>query len=186
MKPKPEKIAHPFSFAVRLCMMLLLGLGLMWAASAVRAEESPPPAAQPAEEIPAPTPRQLKQAAYNSQWRLQRAIERDGFYSARVALNVWRSNAIDAGLFDPQKYAEFKQQIYEKSAQSNLNCFGNAIEKNNFNDARICLYTWKNHTQELDTFDPDLYEQMHARLEEQKKIQAEIEQNTAQSDSESN
>ena len=122
-----------------------------------------------AEETTVPTPKQLKQAAYNSQWRLQRAIERDGFYSARVALNVWRSNAIDAGIFDQTKYDDFKKQIYEKSVQSNLDCFEISLEKGNLTDARICLYTWKSHSQELGSFDQLLLDEMDARLEEYKK-----------------
>ena len=135
-----------------------------------------------AQEAAAPTPKQLKQAAYNSQWRLQRAIERDGFYSARVALNVWRSNAIDAGVFDQTKYDEFKKQIYEKSVQSNLDCFKVSLEKGNFTDAGICLYTWKSHAQELGTFDPATYEEMIMRLEEEKKIQKDMEQQQSESD----
>lgn len=144
------------------------------------------PAVAAAEDFPAPTAKQLKQAAYNSQWRLQRAIERDGFYSARVALNVWRSNAMDAGLFDQKKYDEFKTQIYEKSVQSNLTCFESFLEINDFTDAGICLYTWKSHAQELGTFDQTLFDEMTARMEEQKLMQAENEPETAQSDTESN
>jgi hypothetical protein len=110
------------------------------------------------------TTKQLKRAASNSHWRLKKAIEKDGFYSARVALNVWRSNAIDAGLFDQSQYDEFKRQIYEKSVISNLNCFEMTIINENYTDARICLHTWKIHSEVLGTFDQAFYDEMKNRL----------------------
>ena len=120
-------------------------------------------AAQSTPELDA-SPKQLKKAAYSSLWRLQRAIERDGYYSARVALNVWRSNAIDAGIFDQKKYDDFRRQIYEKSIQSNLDCFEKALADGNTNDAEICLYTWKIHSEAIDVFDQSRYEEMKLRL----------------------
>ncbi|MGW8303748.1 MAG: hypothetical protein ACWGNO_16840, partial [Desulfobacterales bacterium] len=41
----------------------------------------------------------LNLEAANALWRLKRALKEDGFYSARVRLNVWRAAAIDAGKF---------------------------------------------------------------------------------------
>ena len=67
--------------------------------------------------------RMLNLEAANALWRLKRALKKDGFYSARVRLNVWRAAAIDAGKLDPQKYEEFKLQIYEKSVNDSLKCF---------------------------------------------------------------
>lgn len=117
------------------------------------------------DEAPKITRKHLKTAAYNSLWRLKRAIEKDGFYSARVALNVWRSNAIDAGLFDQAQYAEFRRQIYEKSIENSLNCFEASILSANHKDAKICLYTWKLRTQALGTYNQEYYDQMNNRLE---------------------
>ena len=111
------------------------------------------------------TSKQLKRAAHNSLWRLKKAVEKDGFYSARVALNVWRSCAIDAGLFDQSQYNEFKQQIYEKSVISNLNCFEISLLNENYTDAQICLHTWKIHSEVLGTFDQAFYDEMKSRLE---------------------
>lgn len=110
------------------------------------------------------TKKQLKTAAYNSLWRLQRSIERDGYYSARVALNVWRSNAIDAGIFKQEEYDDYKRQIYTKSIESNQRCFDRAIEAFNFTDANKCLLTWKLHTEEMGLFEPARYEEMEMRL----------------------
>ncbi len=111
------------------------------------------------------TKKQLRTAAYNSLWRLKRSMERDGYYSNRVALNVWRSNAIDAGIFKQEEYDQYKQQIFEKSIQSNQGCFERSIEALNYTDANKCLLTWKLHTEEIGRFDPALYEEMAAQLE---------------------
>lgn len=110
------------------------------------------------------TPKQLKKAAYNSLWRLKRAIEKYGFYSASVALNVWRSNAIDAGIFNQTQYDAFKKQIYEKSIENSLKCIETSLEKQNYTDAKICLHAWKLRTQALGTFNQDYYDQMKDRL----------------------
>ena len=110
------------------------------------------------------TDKHLKTAASNSLWRLKHSMEKDGYYSARVALNVWRSNAIDAGIFDQAEYDAYKNQIYEKSIQSNLKCYERSLQNENLNDARICLFTWKAHAQELGVFDPDRYKEMEKTL----------------------
>lgn len=108
--------------------------------------------------------RELKKAAYDSLWRLKRAMERDGFYSSRVALNVWRSNAVDAGIFDAEEYAEFERQIYQKSIQHSIRCFEYAVEKARTLEARICLHTWKTHSEAVDEFDPERYENLQKKL----------------------
>jgi hypothetical protein len=71
--------------------------------------------------------RMLNREAVNALWRLKRALKEDGFYSGRVRLNVWRATAIDAGKFDPDKYEEFKKQLYEKSVNESLKCFAKEI-----------------------------------------------------------
>lgn len=108
----------------------------------------------------------LRKTANISLWRLKAVIERDGFYSARVALNIWRSNAKDAGTFDQNKFDEFKKQIYEKSVKSNMKCIEKCMVKENYTDAEICLYWWKTHSRELDTFDPVKYDELEKRIEE--------------------
>ena len=64
----------------------------------------------------------LNLEAANALWRFQHALKKEGFYSGRVRLNVWRAAAIDAGKFDPKKYEEFKLQLYEKSVNDSLKC----------------------------------------------------------------
>ena len=116
------------------------------------------------ENDPKITRKQLKQAAYGSLMRLNRAIEKNGFYKAIVALNVWRSNAIDAGIFDQAKYDAFKKQIYEKSIENSLKCIDMSLENQNFTDAKICLHAWKLRSQALGTFNQEYYDQMKDRL----------------------
>jgi hypothetical protein len=106
----------------------------------------------------------LNLEAANALWRLQHALKKDGFYSARVRLNVWRAAAIDAGKFDPQKYEEFKQQLYEKSVNDSLKCFEYYIEQGSHHDANMCLQTWKMHAKEINRFDESTYQELVKRL----------------------
>ena len=108
--------------------------------------------------------RELKQEAALNLWRLKKSIEEDEFYAARVALNVWRSNAIDAGNFDQGQYDEFKQQLYEKSVMRSLECFEYFLAEQYFHDANMCLQTWKVHSQEIGLFDEDRFEALKERL----------------------
>ena len=117
--------------------------------------------------------RMLNLEAANALWRLKRALKKDGFYSARVRLNVWRAAAIDAGKLDPQKYEEFKLQIYEKSVNDSLKCFEYYIEQNSQHDASMCLQTWKMHAKEIDRFDESTYQEFVKRLDSLKEKQAE-------------
>ena len=110
----------------------------------------------------------LRKTANISLWRLKVVIERDGFYSARSALNIWRSNAKDAGTFDQNKFDEFKKQIYEKSVNSNLKCIEKCILDENYNVAQICLYWWETHSQVLGTFDSVKHDEFKKIIEEGK------------------
>lgn len=110
----------------------------------------------------------LRRTANISLWRLKVVIERDGFFSARGALNIWRSNAKDAGTFDQNKFDEFKKQIYEKSVNSNMKCIEKCMVNENYTDAKICLYWWKTHSQVLDTFDPVKHDELKKMIKEGK------------------
>jgi hypothetical protein len=108
--------------------------------------------------------RMLNREAVNALWRLKRALKDDAFYSGRVRLNVWRVAAIEAGKFDPQKYEEFKKQLYEKSVNDSLKCFEYYIEQNSHHDANMCLQIWKMHAKEIDKFDESTYQELVKRL----------------------
>ena len=140
---------------------------LLWAAALFffigPLQATDPPSDQTTPQPPI-TEKQLKSAANSSLWRLKYAIDKEGFYAARVALNIWRSNALDAGVFDQAEYDAYKKKIYDKSIQNSLQCFEYAIQHENVTDARICLYTWKAHSEEMGTFDADLYEEMHKKI----------------------
>ena len=84
----------------------LIFSALLWAA-ALFFFIGTPQAADPPRDQASPQPpiteKQLKSAANNSLWRLKYAIDKEGFYAARIALNIWRSNALDAGVFDQSR-----------------------------------------------------------------------------------
>jgi hypothetical protein len=149
---------HKIFWIVALCfltgLMLVLGDG-----SAAIAEQSQEQKARQ---------RMLNQEAANALWRFQYALKKEGFYSGRVRLNVWRAAAIDAGKFDPQKYEEFKKQLYEKSLNESLKCFEYYLEQGSHHDADMCLQTWKMHAKEIDRFDESTYQEFVERLKSMK------------------
>ena len=100
----------------------------------------------------------LKREAANALRRLKRSMEKDAFYSGRVALNIWQSTAMDAGTFDQAQYNEFKTQLYEKSVNDSLRCFEETLLEEDFYNANFCLQTWRMHSKELGTYDQDDYE----------------------------
>ncbi len=117
--------------------------------------------------------RMLDLEAANALWRFQHALKNEGFYSGRVRLNVWRAAAIDAGKFDPQKYEEFKVQLYEKSLNDSLKCFEYYLEQGGRHDANMCLQTWKMHAKEINRFDESTYQGFIERLNRLKEKPAE-------------
>ena len=116
--------------------------------------------------------RLLEREAANALYRFKLRLAKEGFYSGRVALNVWRSTAIDAGTFDPEQYDEFKTQLYEKSVNDSLKCFEEFILEENYHDANVCLQTWRMHSKELGTYDQAEYEALKKRLAEARAAKA--------------
>ena len=128
------------------------------------------PAQDSAKQVPDEKARQrlLKREAANSLWRLKRALAKDGFYSARIALNVWRSTAMDAGTFNQAKYDAFKKQLYEKSVHDSLRCFEEFLLEEDFYNANFCLQTWRMHARELGTYRQEKYEALKKKLADAK------------------
>lgn len=116
--------------------------------------------------------RLLKREAANALYRFKLRLEKEGFYSGRVALNIWRSTAIDAGTFDQEQYNEFKTQLYEKSLNDSLKCFEEFILEQNYYDANICLQTWRMHSKELGTYSQTEYEALKKTLTDAKTAKA--------------
>jgi len=106
----------------------------------------------------------LKREAANALYRFKLRLAKEGFYSGRVALNVWRSTAIDAGTFDPEQHNEFKKQLYEKSIADSLKCFNEFMLEKNYYDANICLQIWRMHSKELGTYDQAGYEALKKKM----------------------
>ena len=154
---------HPLSrykifWTIPLCFLLVL-IPVLVTVSIASAEQTKEEKARQ---------KMLNLEAANALWRLKRALEKEGFYSGRSRLNVWRAAAMDAGKFDPQKYEEFRQQLYEKSVADSLKCFEYYIEQKNAQDAKMCLQTWKVHAKEIDIFDEPTYQEFIKRLNEMK------------------
>jgi hypothetical protein len=114
----------------------------------------------------------LKREAANALRRLKRSMEKDGFYSGHVALNIWRSTAVDAGTFNEAQYDEFKTQLYEKSVNDSLRCFEEFLLEEDFYNANFCLQTWRMHSKELGTYDQAEYEVFKKKLADAKAAKA--------------
>jgi len=99
-------------------------------------------------------------------------MEKDAFYSGRVALNIWRSTAMDAGTFDQAQYDEFKIQLYEKSVNDSLRCFEEFLLEEDSYNANFCLQTWRMHSKELGTLDHAEYEVFKKKLADAKAAKA--------------
>ena len=108
--------------------------------------------------------RMLEVEAADALWRFKSKLEKEGFYSGRVALNIWHSTAIDAGTFDLDQYNEFKKQLYEKSINESLRCFEEFIMEEDYYDANVCLQTWRMHSKELGSYDQAQYEALKKKM----------------------
>jgi len=106
----------------------------------------------------------LERYANDSHRRLKFAIQTGGFFYARSALNIWKDNSVDAGIFDDALYNQYKWKIYEKSVNENLKWFEIFLIQKSYRDARICLQLYKLHAEEINIFDEEKYEEMKKRL----------------------
>lgn len=114
----------------------------------------------------------LEREAANALRRLKRSMKKDGFYSGRVALNIWRSTAMDAGTFDQDQYEEYKKQLYEKSVNDSMSCFEEFLLEEDFFNANFCLQTWRMHAKELGTYEEEEYEAHKKKMAEGKAARA--------------
>jgi len=94
----------------------------------------------------------------------KKSIQDDAFYNAKVALNVWKLSAIEAGTFDRKLYEDLRKLLYEKSIRDNLRCIDYAVAHRDAPDANLCLKIYHLHSQEISAFDPKRYEDLRARV----------------------
>jgi len=107
----------------------------------------------------------LERYANSSLRRLKNAIKSEGFFNARVALNIWKSTALDAGIFDEDLYNKLKQELYEKSVIDNLRWYEIFLLQKNYKEARVCLQLYRMHAEEINIFDEEKYEELKERIQ---------------------
>lgn len=100
---------------------------------------------------------------------LKKSIKKDGFYSARCALNIWRSNTQDAGIFDPIQYEGFKKQIYQKSIVKIFHWLRICINKGWVREADFWLRVYTARATAINVFDQARYDRAKAKIEAKKK-----------------
>lgn len=113
--------------------------------------------------------KEMKREAALNLYRLKRSIEKDGYYSARIALNIWRSTSLNAGTFDPKLYDQLKVQLYEKAMADSLACYQYFMRLKDANNAKTCMLIWRSHAKEIDRYDPEVYQNLQEGIERLKK-----------------
>ena len=136
-------------------------MSVAWAGSAA-AQTARPPATPLSPEIQ--RQRELERDSAVNLSLAKKSIQEDAFYTAKVALNVWKSSAIDAGNYDQKVYDDLRKQLYEKSLRDNLRCIDISIAQRDSHDANICLKIYRMHATEIGSFDPKRYEELRARV----------------------
>jgi hypothetical protein len=144
------------------CHIRAAGLALLLALAAAAAAD--------AQATKSPVPpdvarqRELERDAAVSLSLAKKSIQEDAFYNAKVALNVWRLAALQAGTFDPKLHDDLRRQLYEKSIRDNLRCIDAAVTQRDAPEANLCLRIYRLHAQEINAFDPKRYEDLRARV----------------------
>jgi hypothetical protein len=108
--------------------------------------------------------RELERDAAVSLSLAKKSIQEDAFYNAKVALNVWRLSALQAGTFDRKLFDDLRKQLYEKSIRDNLRCIDVSVTQRDAPEANLCLRIYRLHAQEINAFDPKRYEDLRARV----------------------
>ena len=143
------------------CAALSLLLALLTASTAGSQPAKPQTMAPPPESV---RQRELERDAAINLSLAKKSIQDDAFYNAKVALNVWKLSALEAGNFDRKLYEDLRKQLYDKSMRDNLRCIDVAVARRDAGDANLCLRIYRLHAQEINAFDPKRYEDLRARV----------------------
>jgi hypothetical protein len=146
------------SFQTAALMLLVFVL----AASPAIGQEAKPPAS-----VVTPDTVRQKELERDSAVNLslaKKSIQEDAFYNAKVALNVWKISASEAGNFDSKLYEDLRKQLYEKSIRENLRCIEVSIAHRDPVNANLCLKIYRAHAQAINTLDPARYEDLRTRV----------------------
>lgn len=142
-------------------LALALFFGVLVTANAVGQEAKPqaPPAAPDAARQ-----RVLERDAAINLSLAKKSIQEDAFYNAKVALNVWKISAIEAGNLDRKLYEDLRKILYEKSIRDNVRCIDVAVARRDSINANLCLKIYRLHAQEINAFDPTRFEDLRSRV----------------------
>jgi hypothetical protein len=135
---------------------------VLWAGAAAAQIQTPRPATPLGPEIQ--RQRELERDSAVNLSLAKKSIQDDAFYNAKVALNVWKSSAVDAGSFDQKLYDDLRKQLYDKSLRDNLRCIEVSIAHRDAQDANQCLKIYRLHATEIGSFDPKRYEELRERI----------------------
>ena len=150
---------HIIRYTTMIIAAILLIQPLCWAQQAAISERQDKVLQDDAHQ------KELKREAALNLYRLKRSIEKDGYYSARIALNIWRSTSLKAGTFDPEVYDDLKTRLYEKAMSDSLACYQYFMRLKDANNAKTCMLIWRSHAKEIDRYDPTAYQELQEEIE---------------------
>lgn len=84
-------------------------------------------------------------------------------------MNIWRSNAQDAGVFEPAQYESFKRQIYQKSIKRTLYWVVICIEESWLREADLWLRVYRARSNVIGVFDQARYDRLDKRIKKKRK-----------------
>ena len=140
------------------------GAALVLLLAALAASDAAGQTVRPAVPLDVVRQRELERDAAVNLSLAKKSIQEDAFYNAKVALNVWRLSALDAGNFDRKLYEDLRKQLYEKSIRDNLRCIDVSVAQRDAPEANLCLRIYRLHAQEINAFDPKRYEELRTRV----------------------
>lgn len=140
------------------------GAALVLLLAVLAASDAAGQTVRPAAPLDVVRQRELERDAAVNLSLAKKSIQEDAFYNAKVALNVWRLSALDAGNFDRKLYEDLRKQLYEKSIRDNLRCIDISVAQRDAPEANLCLRIYRLHAQEINAFDPKRYEELRTRV----------------------
>lgn len=143
-------------------IMIYFFCGLLWLAPAAALAEN-----DAAADVDLTDPKviALQKDAARSLILARQSIKKNGFYCAKIEVNIWKNLAMRSGTFDESVYEELNRELYQKSLDHFDKWFTYYIKRGFYNDAKRCLQNWRLQSLEINKFDEALYAEKDALLE---------------------
>ncbi len=150
---------------IKKIMMAAALLGLLSAVAAAHESDSEPSASQAA---PVTLSRGQEARLADSRYRLEKAIREDRYPSILASLNVWRNVAMEAGVFDPERYNAIRREALERSIREVAAWVDVCVAEDLLYEAVYCQKVYAFHARAIGEFNPDLYAEIDRKIKERR------------------